>query len=193
MKTKARPYSDHENAVIMAAYERGEPLRTILHELDGRTLPQVQQQVKRLISRGRLSKRGRNAARAAIMRASDTSPLADQTTPTPSSANSPPIPTSSVTACELSGIPFTDVLPPTPLTLADPITGTSVTFTVIPFVARMLTLDNDASPALVLRLLRRLLDYGALTPFLFPASPVPASVPTSVPTSTHLPPGATHG
>lgn len=191
MKTKARPYSDHENAVIMAAYERGEPLRTILHELDNRTPPQVQQQVKRLISRGRLSKRGRNAASTAIMRASDTSPLADQTTqvtaPTPSSANSPPIPTSSVTACELSGIPFTDVLPPTPLTLTDPITGTSVTFTVIPFVARMLTLDNDASPALVLRLLRRLLDYGALTPFLFPA------VPTSVPTSTPLPPGATHG
>ena len=191
MKTKARPYSDHENAVIMAAYERGEPLRTILHELDNRTLPQVQQQVKRLISRGRLSKRGRNAASTAIMRASDTSPLADQTTqvtaPTPSSANSPPIPTSSVTACELSGIPFTDVLPPTPLTLTDPITGTSVTFTVIPFVARMLTLDNDASPALVLRLLRRLLDYGALTPVLVPA------VPTSVPTSTPLPPGATHG
>lgn len=191
MKTKARPYSDHENAVIMAAYERGEPLRTILHELDNRTLPQVQQQVKRLISRGRLSKRGKNPAHTAIMRASDTSPLADQNTQvtalTPPSANSPPIPTSSVTACELSGIPFTDVLPPTPLTLTDPVTGRDVSFTVIPYVARMLTLDNDASPALVLRLLRRVLDYGALTPFLFPA------VPSAVPTSTHLPPGATHG
>lgn len=191
MKTKARPYSDHENAVIMAAYERGEPLRTILHELDNRTLPQVQQQVKRLISRGRLSKRGKNPARVAIMRASDPPPLSDQTTQVTVSTLSadPPHTITAPTppACELSGIPFTDVLPPTPLTLTDPITGTSVTFTVIPFVARMLTLDNDASPALVLRLLRRLLDYGALTPFLFPA------VPTSVPSSTHLPPGATHG
>jgi hypothetical protein len=191
MKTKARPYSDHENAVIMAAYERGEPLRTILHELDNRTLPQVQQQVKRLISRGRLSKRGKNPARVAIMRASDPPPLSDQTTQVTVSTLSadPPHTITAPTppACELSGIPFTDVLPPTPLTLTDPTTGTSVTFTVIPYVARMLTLDNDASPALVLRLLRRLLDYGVLTPFLFPV------VPTSVPASIHLPPGATHG
>lgn len=190
MKTKARPYSDHENAVIMAAYERGEPLRTILHELDERTLPQVQQQVKRLISRGRLSKRGKNPARAAIMRASDPPPLSDQTLPVTASSPSAD-PPHTPTACELSGIPFTDVLPPTPLTLTDPATGTSVTFTVIPYVARMLTLDNDANPALVLRLLRRVLDYGVLTPFLF--SPVPSSVPSSVPTSTPLPPGSTHG